>query len=240
MNLDVSHDHNFITIDPVVNREASDSAASAPPPRRTTAGRRHSSTRERVLRTIELRHGATSVELAEATELHENTVRGHLDQLRRDGHVRREPAPRVGRGRPAWRWVAVAPEEASPYAGLAAALADALSTHLPDPAARAREAGVAWGRRLGAERAGRAVGAARSMVTDVMREQGFAPEDDGVTILLHRCPLLAAAAQRTDVVCAVHEGLIEGIARTSDAAAESSLSPFAVDGACALHLRNAS
>lgn len=215
----------------------SDAAASAPPPRRTAAGRRHSSTRERVLRLLEMRGGSTSAELVAATGLHENTVRGHLEQLRRDGHVRREPAPGAGRGRPAWRWAAVDAEDAAPYAGLAAALADAMVRRMPDAVARAREAGALWGARLAS---GRPQEQARSVVTDVMREQGFAPEDDGDAILLRRCPLLAAAAQRTDVVCAVHEGMIEGLARTRDADAESRLIPFAADGACVLHLRNAS
>ena len=78
-----------------------------------------------------------------------------------------------------------------------------------------------------------------------MREQGFAPTDaDDDSIVLHSCPLLAAAARRSDVVCAVHEGMIEGILRSRETDAgqrtDADLLPFHANGACVLHLRAAS
>src|SRR5664279_996073 len=45
-------------------------------------------------------------ELAEAVDLHPNTVRQHLDQLVEAGLAVRDTAPSVGRGRPALRYAA--------------------------------------------------------------------------------------------------------------------------------------
>ncbi|MGL3149992.1 helix-turn-helix transcriptional regulator [Microbacterium sp. A82] len=211
--------------------------------RRTAAGRRHSPTRERLLRAIERLPDALTAELVEATGLHENTVRGHLERLRADGYIRREQDRAAGRGRPAWRWRAVEPTGLSAYAGLAATLAGALGQASSTPSAAARKAGITWGSQLVADRSTSAAGrdshdaAARALVVDVMREQGFGPEDDGAIVRLHTCPLLAAAAGNTAVVCAVHEGMVEGIARANGADLESSLTPFADDGACVLRLR---
>ncbi len=50
--------------------------------RRTALGRKHTASRELVLRELELR-GPTSVSaLSIRTGLHENTLRGHLDALK--------------------------------------------------------------------------------------------------------------------------------------------------------------
>lgn len=222
--------------------------------RRTASGRQHSSTRERLLRELESRASASTIELVEITGLHENTVRGHLEQLRADGFLRREREDPIGRGRPAWRWRSVEPTQLSSYAGLAVSLADALADAVDDPFAEARRAGVAWGTRLVTERETDDHGpgdertrerVARGVVIDVMREQGFAPDqvkpDDTDaeidTIRLRSCPLLSAAARNQTVVCAVHEGMVEGIAQTAGSALHSRLVPFAEDGACLLHLR---
>lgn len=184
----------------------------------------------------------STADLVRATGLHENTVRGHLERLREDGYIRRFRDEAAGRGRPAWRWRAVEPAGLSAYAGLAATLASALGQAASSPSAAARSAGVTWGARLVADRSaahegGRSpVAAARALVVDVMREQGFGPEVDSASVRLHSCPLLAAAADNTAIVCAAHEGMVEGIARANGADLESSLTPFAADGACVLRL----
>ncbi|MDJ1371726.1 transcriptional regulator [Gulosibacter molinativorax] len=217
------------------------------PSRRTAGGRRHSPTRERLLREVETRGNATTAELVAATGLHENTVRGHLERLVADGHIRREQSPH-GRGRPAVRWCALDAQNASPYAGLATTLAETLLRTASEPVREARRSGVQWGERLAADRCDPATKGAdpRGLVLEVMREQGFAPVDEGDTappeadtasIALRACPLLTAAAQHADVICAVHEGMIEGIARTRDASVSAELEPFAADGVCILRLR---
>lgn len=207
-------------------------------PRRTAEGRAHSSTRERLLREVEAHPEATTSQLVEATGLHENTVRGHLERLRADGHIRRERDRAPGRGRPAWRWRTVPPAQLGAYAGLAATLASALGEVSAEPSVPARRAGQSWGRQLIAERqGGEDAGDTRGVIIEIMREQGFAPDDGGDTVRLRACPLLAAASRNAQVVCAVHEGMIEGIARASASDLQSTLVPFALDGACALHLR---
>lgn len=218
--------------------------------RRTAADRRHSVTRERLLRELETRGPARIAELAAATGLHENTVREHLDRLQADGHARRELEPPAGRGRPAMRWHAVDPEAANPYAGLAATLADTLDAVAADPPGAARIAGAAWGARLVEDRA--EPPDPRALVVDIMREQGFAPSEgdtgrvevddprDADLITLRRCPLLAAAARHPQVVCAAHEGMIRGILGTRGAHARVDLEPFASDGTCRLRVRVAS
>jgi len=206
---------------------------------RLSDGGRHSSTRERILREVESRTSASTSDIVAATRLHENTVREHLERLRREGRLRRVRAEVQGRGRPGWRWQAPPADTVSPYAGLALTLADTLTRVAADPVGEARASGERWGAEVAAQHPD-AAAAARTMVIDVMREQGFAPVDDGDGIRLHRCPLLSAAARRAEVVCAVHEGMIAGILRSRDATADATLLPFQADGACALHLRTAS
>lgn len=149
-----------------------------------------------------------------------------------------------GRGRPGWIWEAPPADAISPYAGLALALADTLVAVADDPVAPARRSGERWGAEI-VERHPDVDATPRAFVTDVMREQGFAPTDaDDDSIVLHSCPLLAAAARRSDVVCAVHEGMIEGILRSRETDAgqrtDADLLPFHANGACVLHLRAAS
>lgn len=207
--------------------------------RRGADGRRYSSTRERILREVESRGSASTAEIVAKTGLHENTVREHLERLRLDGRLRRIRGEVQGRGRPGWRWEAPPADAVNPYAGLALALADTLSRLAADPVAPARASGMQWGVEIAAQHAD-AVPTARDLVIETMREQGFEPDDAGDEIVLHRCPLLAAAARRADVVCAVHEGMIEGIARSRAEKSDAELLPFQADGACVMHLRTRS
>lgn len=182
----------------------------------------------------------TTAEVVAVTGLHENTVREHLERLRSDGRLRRIRAEAQGRGRPGWRWEAPPADLVSPYAGLALALADTLARVAADPVAQARDSGKAWGGEIAAQQSDATDATARDLIIEAMREQGFEPDDTGDEIILHRCPLLAAAARRSDVVCAVHEGMIEGIARSRARESDAELLPFRANGACILHLRSAS
>lgn len=242
-------------MNPVDNNVEQRSAAE--PSRRGSSGRIHSASRERLLRMLEAQHAPASLTaLTVATGLHENTVRGHLEALRRDGYVTRHAAPASGRGRPAWLWRAVQHDASTPYAPLASALAGAVVRGSDDPVATAREAGREWGRELVAARAddeartsdhaSRAEDAvrhahqasARASVVDLMREQGFAPEPvgDGSTVLLRRCPLLEAAARHPEVVCAVHLGMADGALRALGDDSAVTLEPFTGPSECTLRL----
>lgn len=209
---------------------------------------------------LEAQHAPASLAaLALATGLHENTVRGHLEALRRDGFATRSSAPAAGRGRPAWLWQAVLQDASTPYAPLASVLAATVMRTSDDPVADAREAGREWGRELVAARAahdaspasddalandgvGRSEASARETVVDLMREQGFAPEPqrDGETVLLRRCPLLEAAARHPEVVCAVHLGMADGALQAlGDDGTAATLQPFTGPSQCTLRMLGA-
>ena len=198
----------------VEKKERGPAAATSPGvPRRSADGRRHTAAREQLLRTLEAQTAPVSVSaLSRATGLHENTVRGHLDQLLADGHATRSTAPAEGRGRPAWLWRPTRHGPASPYAALAGVLAETIARTSSRPAEAAHEAGLSWGRRLLPDLpAGPGLRTDRERVLRVMEDQGFDPADEGEHIALRRCPLLEAAQQHPEVVCAVHRGLVDAL-----------------------------
>jgi predicted ArsR family transcriptional regulator len=215
----------------------------APGARRTSTGRLHSPTRETLLRRIEQAERPVSIaELAAATGWHDNTVRGHVHALWRDGYLARSHGGHAGRGRPSWRWSATPRTPSEPYAALADALAGALERASADPARDARDAGIAWGRALGAgtRRAGTPE-EARQRVVEAMRDQGFAPREavgPPGAVALGQCPLIDAAARHPGVVCTVHlglvEGLLEAVSPEGSAPRDVELIPFSTPGTCTL------
>jgi predicted ArsR family transcriptional regulator len=196
---------------------------------------------------LELLDGAEQprslAEVADATGLHVNTVREHLEALRTTGLVRREAAPSAGRGRPAWLYRAVrrtAPT--SEYAGLATTLAATLHRTSAQPVRDAVAAGSEWGHEVARNAgppSGTDHGAARRQVVRVLEQMGFEPEADAddVTVRLTRCPLLDAARRHPDIVCGVHLGIARGALQEYDADDSAvALKPFAQPDACLLHL----
>jgi predicted ArsR family transcriptional regulator len=165
----------------------------------------------RVLSTLhDAGRALTLSELQDATGLHPNTLRGHLDALVAAGSASRIASRSGGRGRPAWAYLAREPE----YAALAMALASGLDSgegRTLDPAAV--RGGRAWGERL-RDQLG-AVEDGRERVLLALTHTGFAPEltpgQDGDQVTLNACPLLEAARSHPAVVCAVHLGLVEGV-----------------------------
>lgn len=204
-----------------------------------------SASRSALLETLRSQHSpVTLAALATASRLHANTVREHLDALVEAGLAERHQAEPQGRGRPAWLYratgddVAAAPE----YAGLAAALAGAISRTSTAPAADAEEAGTLWGRTLAGQRGVRATAVpdqARGSVVALLDDLGFSPEtdDSAHTVRLRTCPLLQAAHEHPEVVCAVHLGLAKGVLSTAGVdGSATELEPFAEPGACILRL----
>jgi len=206
-------------------------------------------TPQRALVLDELRHKGllTVSELAATTGLHENTIREHLDGLAEVHLIGREQAPASGRGRPAWRYSARPVQQSTrtrDYAGLATALAAQIAGTSAAPAADALAAGERWGRSLVADLPAEPTRqAARHRVTALLTELGFSPTADGQHrwLRLERCPLLDAARQYPDVVCAVHAGLVRSALISLGAAPDHDqvdLRPFAEPGACLLRLGN--
>lgn len=183
----------------------------------------------------------TLAALTRTTGLHGNTVREHLDVLVRRGLVARHRAEPEGRGRPAWLYRLTDVEtETSEYAGLAAALAAAISRSSSAPAADAAAAGEEWGHDLARNRGAAPTSpeAARGHLVDLLDDLGFRPEqdvEDRAAVRLTRCPLLEAAHRHPEVVCAVHLGIVRGVLEEYGAdPSGSELTPFSEPGACRL------
>ncbi|CAM5313053.1 hypothetical protein SAVIM338S_00631 [Streptomyces avidinii] len=190
--------------------------------------------RRRLLALLRESDGAPgAAELSAATGLSVATVRHHLTALTAAGLVRAcaRPGP-PGPGRPplGWRPVPRAEPAEAPYRELACALATALADHGGTAPAAARAAGRAWGIALavpGADPAGQVVALAARL--------GFGPEPrEGGRVLLHDCPYRAMARERPEVVCSVHQGMIDGLLEGTGTSAV--LRPFLSPGLCSAEL----
>jgi predicted ArsR family transcriptional regulator len=158
-------------------------------------------------------------DVADRVGLSANTVRFHLDRLRREGAVTRRSTTPDGPGRPhlVYRaFAAEAVEGAAAYRLLAELLAEGL---VRSGNARATaEAGRSWADRLvpahdpsvGARAGADEDASAVARVVELFEDGGFAPEllPDASTVALHRCPFRELASVRADVVCTVHLGFV--------------------------------
>ncbi len=174
---------------------------------------------ERRRRLVEELRGAPAgldvAQLSERLGLHQNTVRWHLGILRDAELVSSRAAEQTGPGRPRILY-ALAPEA---HAGgrdehrLLATILTGTLAELEDGSERAEAAGRAWGRylvrrplplvRVDDERT-------TAEVSGLLAEQGFAPEPAEGGIGMRRCPFHELAETNPEVVCAVHQGLIDG------------------------------
>lgn len=179
--------------------------------------------------------------LAQALDLHVNTVREHLDGLVTSGLALRSRLAPKGRGRPGWGYAA-RPGAASPsvgeYATLARVLADHVAAQGGDVRGDMRRLGQGWGAALVK---GRQPGAepddAEREVVSLLGDLGFDPEGAPSCLHLRQCPMLAVARERPDVVCSVHHGMVEGALEAAGGdASDVSLEAFAEIGACRLRL----
>ena len=163
---------------------------------------------------------------------------------------------------------ALAGRAASPeHTALVATIADHIVSTSEDPAASARAVGLAWGKRLGEEADTLAAdqpvteppsprtstGGADPMTeaVELLDTLGFSPllDDDttrhhhdgrpDVDVILRTCPLLDAARERPEVVCTVHEGLVEGFLRARGTEADVAVEPFAARLGCRASIRTA-
>lgn len=181
-------------------------------------------------------------DLAERVGLHPNSVREQLDLLVSAGLVERQAGAPAGRGRPSFRYQALASddEDVAPYRELARVLADELA-RAPHAAEAAAAAGDRWGRGLVADHppAHDPTEALQRLVT-LLDGAGFAPEpvdSPDQPIRLRRCPFGDLARDRSDVVCAVHLGLMHGALRELGAPLEAvRLQPFVLPDLCLAHV----
>lgn len=166
--------------------------------------------------------------IADVLGVHPNTARFHLDTLVRDGLVEHAEPELARPGRPPLMFRAIPQmDRGGPrhYRLLAEILAAGLAAGR-DPAAKAQAAGRAWGKQLAkSESTGKKTRAKESVdhLVGVLDELGFAPERRGARqIGLRHCPFLEVAEARSQVVCPIHLGLMQGVL-------ESQAAPLAVD-----------
>jgi len=172
--------------------------------------------RARVVDELRTEPGGVDVhELAERLGLHPNTVRWHLGVLSDAGLVVSAPAARSAPGRPRILY-SLSPDGQSAASGgddhkLLAMILTGVVASEEDGAARAREAGRAWGRYLVSRPSPLepvSEDAAVAEVVRILEDEGFAPELDGLDVRMRRCPFHDLAEQHPEVVCGIHEGLL--------------------------------
>ncbi|MFF1407121.1 helix-turn-helix transcriptional regulator [Streptomyces sp. NPDC058294] len=219
--------------------------------------RRESPRRREVLDVLRAAPAPLGVaETAERMGLHPNTVRFHLDGLVADGLVERRTEPSVGPGRP--RTVHTARpgmDRGGPrdYRLLARILLNRWAAADPAQArAEAVETGRVWGRSLVDPPPPHEPPAPERSVTrllGLLDGLGFAPQPEGGggpdrpprRIRLRHCPFLELAEERSDLVCPLHLGLMQGaLARLGAPLTATALEPFAEPESCLAHLAPAS
>jgi predicted ArsR family transcriptional regulator len=192
-------------------------------------------TRARVLGTLQdLRVPSTASEVARVLGIHLNTARFHLDGLVSSGLAERAREDRRRPGRPQVHYAATqaAPQAAHrSYRLLAEILSRHLGRHALDPHGEGIEAGRDYGRFVAAAAgsptppalAGSPLppvaGEPVALVVQMLDAMGFAsrrlPDEDvpagGAVVEVTNCPFLEVAEGHLDIVCAVHQGIMEGM-----------------------------
>lgn len=181
------------------------------------------------------RDGLDTNQLAAALLLHPNTVRWHLGRLAEEGLVTSSPERRRPRGRPSVVYRLTPEGTASgrdEYRLLATMLTAALADD-PHGDARAYTTGVRWGRHLQAAEQ-------TDTVAQLLDEQGFAAEQHENAIEMRRCPFYALAETSPQVVCTLHQGIIDGaLAESGATQCVDRLDSFVEPGLCIARLRPA-
>ncbi len=156
-----------------------------------------------------------TAQIADTLHLHPNTVRPHLDRLREVGLLEVVTDPRGAVGRPQHRYSLAADAPSlgfePPAFPVLARMLLRLAAVAELPAADAVDAGREQG---AAAAVRRPAGTCAEALTAELAALGFDPEsvtdDDGTTIAFTRCPFRELAEANPDLVCSLHQGLVEG------------------------------
>ncbi|MGL3150430.1 helix-turn-helix transcriptional regulator [Microbacterium sp. A82] len=159
--------------------------------------------RVQILHLMQMRSPRTIGEICDATGLHANTVREHLQRLIEGGYVISATEHRTTRGRPRALYSAVtgAPGASSPVAR--------------DKVSAAARRGDILRRMLPATASDLDSDATHQMdaLIEHLEESGFEPviDDAQLTVDLTPCPHAAARPEDRPVLCRVHLGLMQGV-----------------------------
>jgi len=222
---------------------------SLPPFDRRTHRALGGASRVRLLETLRAEGPLELDQLVEHVGLHLNTVRLHLDVLRKAGMVSAQtlPSNRPGRPRLAFAATSFVPDEGYPGAyRLLAGILTASLREREDGPERATSAGRTVGRQLAEELRPRALSKTdrHTLVVSLLDRLGFAPRpvaepapDGSQVIGLHQCPFRDLVEEGSAIICAAHRGLIEGAFEALGGRPDSvRLIPFASRGLCTVHL----
>ena len=159
--------------------------------------------RVRILHLVQTRPDRTIGELCEATGLHANTVREHLQRLMEGGYVIQSTERRTTRGRPRTLYSAATgmPEASSPVAR--------------EKVAEAARRGDMLRRMLAEDDSelGREATYQLDALIEHLEESGFEPiiDENSLTVELTPCPHAASAPEHRPMLCQVHLGLMQGV-----------------------------
>lgn len=162
--------------------------------------------RVRILKLLQERPARTIAELCQATGLHANTVREHLQRLTHAGYVVPETEHRTTRGRPRVLYSAAT--------GTAAASSPVARRKVEESARRGdlMRKVMPW---TGEAEAGLAPDAVHQLdaLVDDLGEAGFDPIVDAgaLTVDLTPCAHAASRPAHRDTLCAVHLGLMDSV-----------------------------
>ncbi len=159
--------------------------------------------RVQLLHLVQTRAQRTIGELCEATGLHPNTVREHLQRLIEGGYVIAATEHRTTRGRPRTLYSA------------ATGMGDASSPIARDKVTAAARRGDLLRRVLPATASalGRDATYQLDALIEHLEESGFEPvvDDEQLTVDLSPCPHAAGRVEDRPMLCSVHLGLMQGV-----------------------------
>lgn len=188
--------------------------------------------RVRILHLLQERPARTIVELCEATGLHANTVREHLQRLIDGGYVVPRTERRSTRGRPRLLYSA---------AGRDGAAASPVALRRASDAARRGDLMrrvMPWTDAGGADLPTEAVHQLDALVED-LGDAGFEPlvDEKALTVELTPCPHASVASGHRDTLCTVHLGLMDGVlAQAGGPLRVEGMEPSCDPAQCVVHL----
>ncbi|WP_010540214.1 helix-turn-helix transcriptional regulator [Dietzia alimentaria] len=189
-------------------------------------------------------------EISDSLGLHPNSVRLHAAALKDAGMIVQENRAGGGRGRPQ---VTYRTTSSGAWTGrrdyqlLASLLLSELGRAGSEATGEARRVGRTWGRKIAN---GRQAQEPSERIVAVLDELGFEPTTDaantagldpnGSVLELRNCPFRELVDSRDNLVCALHAGMLDGLADADRAGGQTTVELFAFTSpqACTVRMRD--